>query len=467
MDELSDYNLNKGRSFRKKIFFFTLSFFFILIFFFSSSYTLSQIVGFLILVFFSILIVKPKDFFLFYGFFFTSIITSRLLVFQFFLKNGTIFIGGGDDEVYNQLAHDLAFNQLDLLDPVFLAMPYKLYLYLLAFWIKINLYFVTGSTIKNFHFLLLLLNSFLGSLVVCNIKNILNQIEILNRLLPYQKIIVFFNPFIIYYSSVLLREIIVVLFISTAIIYILSDKNVYLKIIIAIVCFVSLFFIRPSSAMLIVFFSLNYLFLNFKTYFNKILLIILVGLFIYLIIPYLDSILGKNIEMRISNIMGLAAENSMENSFGNKILQSDNKLIKLLIPFYILVSPIPPPIFTAFNFKSVIISAGSILWLFTLIFYFAFLFRFFFRTSKSKITNPKYQLYVIITANMLLFNSIIVGYGAIDPRHHLILYPIITPLVFVGQISKGFLKFKYYYLAVFYLLYFSVIGYIVLKILFS
>jgi hypothetical protein len=465
MDELRDYSLNKDRSFQKKIFFFILSFFFITIFFFSSHNTLSQIGGFLILVFLSFFIVKPKDFDLFYGFFFVSIITSRLFVFQFFLQNGTVFIGGGDDELYNQLAHDLANNQLDLLDPYFLAMPYKLFLYVLSFWIKINLYFAQGGATKNYHFLLLLLNSFLGSLVVCNIKNILRQLEILPSLLPYQKIIIFFNPFIIYYSSVLLREIIVVLFITTAITHILSDKNVFFKICIVFLCFISLLFVRPTSAMLIFLFSYTFLLLNIKTYFNKIILILFLVLIVFFIFQYVDVIIGKNLEGRFLKMSDLVSENKSENSFGAKLINSNNILIKLLIPIYILFSPIPPPIFTAFNFTSLILSAGSILWFFTIIFYFPFLFRFFFIKYNNEIRNPKYQSYIVVTAIILVFNSIIVGYGAVDPRHHLILYPIITPLVFVGKISKSFMKLKYYYLLVFYLVSSIFFGYIILKII--
>jgi hypothetical protein len=464
MDEIVN-NTSLSKNSKKNQMFFLGGFIFIMLLFFASPNTITQIVAFLILSLLGVIFLKRKSHLLFFSFFFVSIIISRLLVFEFILQNGTYFIGGGDDELFNELGNNLAKNQLNIEDPVFLAMPYKLYLYLLGFWIKLISIFNTNSLKSNFHYELLMLNSFFGALVTINVKKILLEIEVLTHLSFWHRLFVLFNPFVVYFSSVLLREIVLVYFITTALIFTISDKNILIKVTILLLCFISAFLIRPASSILILIPILIALYLKIKSSASKAVLIIsFVSLMFFYFIPNLDLILGKDVGMVQANLLEMVSDQSQVNSFGSKLIQSNNVFSKILVPFYVLISPIPPPIIGDFSIRSLLISLGAILWYLTVIIYIPFLYSYLVKRRYRKISNPNYNLFVVVTMCLLIFNTLMVGYGSLDPRHHLLLYSIITPIAFAGFNISEFSKFKFYYFGVLLFIIFFSLAYLLIKI---
>lgn len=465
MDGQLKPNVDIRRYSKSKIVLFFISLVITIISFLITSGAINQVIGFFFLLSLGVLFVRPLNQPLFFSFFFISILFSRLLVFEFLMKNGTYFIGGGDDELFNDLSHDLAANQLNTEDPVFLAMPYKLYLYLLAFWIKIVSFFDTNNGSSNFHYSLLMLNSFFGSLVVINIKNILEKVGILSYLTLLQKFFIFFNPYVIYFSSVLLREIALVYFITAALLSLFATGNKLKNLLVILICFVSAFLIRPASSLLILTMLFTFVYFKINSILLRVILIVtLSSIIVFYILPSLDALLGRDIAIAQTKVLELVTDQSAVNSLGSKLIQSNNIFSKIIVPFYILMSPLPPPIFNEITIRALIISLGSLFWFITIIIYTPILYSHIFNLNIRKIINSKYSLFVLVTASILIFNSLIVGYGSLDPRHHLVLYPIIMPVAIAGFTLSELHRYKNYYIGIFIMIIILFVFYIAIKI---
>jgi hypothetical protein len=271
-------------------------------------------------------------------------------------QNGTPYIGGGDDKLFNDVAVYFARNEIDFEDVYYLAMPYKLYLFVLSNWIK-TVAFISNETINHsYQTSLLMLNSFTGALVTVNIKKLLTYVGIYKKLSSLGVILVFFNPFLLYYSSVLLREITVVYFISTFFVTLFSAQRIDYKIAISLVCFIATFLIRPANAILIPITLGVVYFKNLKNTFSKAIFLVAIMLVSFVVIlPNINSILGKNVDSTSEMYKELALEQASGSSIGVKLIQSTNPVVKIILPIYTLLSPIPPPILTEYSFRSIII----------------------------------------------------------------------------------------------------------------
>jgi hypothetical protein len=435
--------------------------------FVSSDYSFSQIVSFTLILILSITLLSPDNWKLFLSFFLVSVIISRLLIADFMRQNGTPYIGGGDDKLFNDVAVYFARNEIDFEDVYYLAMPYKLYLFVLSNWIK-TVAFISNETINHsYQTSLLMLNSFTGALVTVNIKKLLTYVGIYKKLSSLGVILVFFNPFLLYYSSVLLREITVVYFISTFFVTLFSAQRIDYKIAISLVCFIATFLIRPANAILIPITLGVVYFKNLKNTFSKAIFLVAIMLVSFVVIlPNINSILGKNVDSTSEMYKELALEQASGSSIGVKLIQSTNPVVKIILPIYTLFSPIPPPILTDYSFRSFIISLGSISWSVILVILIPNLIKFLNSKSKTmKKENWIYFDYVLVLVPVCIIHTILVGLGSSDPRHLLLLYPTIIPIALTEFKPSDIIQYSLYYTFIFFFIFAGVLSYLLLKLI--
>jgi len=389
----------------------------------SDSYV-SEYITLLLLCLIAICTVSVNNLILFFNFFFISVIISKLIAFQYLISNNSYFASGGDDEIFNDLAVNFSKTPISLDNPEFLIPTYKLYIIILSSWVRL-LNFIYPQNI-DYHFSLLMLNSFFGASSIVYVKKIFIYFNKFNNLNIFKKNIILYNPFILFYSSVLLREIIILFFILIFF-YFLFNKTSSLRVTFIIISIFSIFLLRPTITLLLIFTLFLYLFLKFKNKILKYFLILIASIpLIFFIIPIIELISNRSLDNFSDNRIEFISSQSSSNSVGLLLIQSNSFIAKLILPIYILLSPIPPPIFL-FNFTltSLLISFGSIINFIALIFLFQKSFIFFNNKAFyiNKYTLQKKQLLVL--SIFTLSNIILVSFSSSDYRHNLIIYPFI------------------------------------------
>jgi hypothetical protein len=354
-------------------------------------------------------------------------------------QNGTPYIGGGDDKLFNDLALYFTNNEIDINDPFYLAIPYKLYLYVLSGWLKLVSIFVPYNVENNFQTVLLMLNSFWGGLVAVNLKKIIINAGVYGKLNSIKYALTFYNPFILYYSSVLMREIFLVFLILGAIAMLLSESTIRVKVLTISLCFLGTFFVRPVSALIILLASGFTIFSQIKsTKIKGLILIVLITVGLVVVLPNINIILGRDMSAEaFENLAQHSLEQASENSIGAKLVASNNPVLQLVLPFYILLSPLPPPILSDFSLRALLLSLGSVSWAICLLIYIPFCVSFYKNRKLVQLSNKKFYKYVQLTFILVVLNTFIVGYTSHDPRHLLFAYPLIIPL------ATGYAKIEY------------------------
>lgn len=415
-----------------------------------SPHPVSQYTSLLLLMGIAFILLKRENYQTFLAFFFTSIIVSKLLVMEFLATNGTTYIGGGDDQLFNDLAIYFTYNEVDITDPIYLAIPYKLYLYLLSAWIKIVSFFSNDTDNNNFHSVLLMLNSSFGALVAVNVKIMLTKAGLFNKLTSFQYLLTIFNPFILYYSAVLFREILMVFIIISSLLVLLSEMRLVFKIILILFCFSAALFVRPVNSVVILMASFMYAMQNIRS--NAVRIAIIGGIagFILLyLIPNIGELLGRDVSSEsLEKYSELTMDQASDNSIGAVVVGSKNPIIQMIVPVYVLFSPIPPPIVTEFTFRALVLSLGSISWFVSVILFLPFIKEFYKKRKEYKIADIHYYRFVAICTVVGVLNILMVAFSSHDPRHNLFVYPLIIPMALRGITHNYFEKYKGYFITI-------------------
>lgn len=393
----------------------------------SSNSYISEYITLLLLCLIAICTVSLKNLILFFNFFLISIITSKLIAYQYLISNNSYFASGGDDQIFNDLAINFSKTPISLDNPDFLIPSYKLYIIILSTWVRL-LNFIYPQNI-DYHFSLLMLNSFFGASSIVFIKKIFIYFNKFNNLSFIKRTIILFNPFILYYSSVLLREI-VLLFFILVFFYFLFNTTSSLRKTFIIISIISIFLIRPTVTILLIISLFFYSFLHLKSRILKFFYFLILTIpIIFFIIPIVELISNRSLDNFSDDRIEFISNQSSSNSIGLLLIQSNSFIAKLILPIYILLSPIPPPIFL-FNFTltNILISFGSIINFISLIFLLqkcANLFTNKFIYISNYILQKKQLLIISI---FTLSNMIMVSFSSSDYRHNFIIYPFLLLL---------------------------------------
>ena len=227
---------------------FSFAIFISLLFILFSKNNVHQFLTLFLVLLASFFFINNKDKKLFYSFFFICFLFSRIIALELIFKNGSFFTDGKDDEFFNIAAQALFDSNFNLIEPYFVLAPYKLFILTLGFWIKILNFLSFGfASSDSYHYSFLIINNFIGALSVIYLRKIIYKLNIIKELRGYKLYFILFSPILIYYSSVLLREIWVIMFFIIGMYFLICKnlKNNFLKL---FVISIALFFIRPFNA---------------------------------------------------------------------------------------------------------------------------------------------------------------------------------------------------------------------------
>lgn len=431
-----------------------------------SPHALSQIISLGLLSAISLVLYNKQHHKLLFGYFFLSIVISKLLVYDFLRVNGTTFIGGGDDQVFTDMALYFTDHELDLSDPFYTAVPYKLYVFILTEWINLVRFFSGEPNNQHFHSVLLMLNSFYGATIAVNVKRIMIHAGIMDKIKSYTYALTLFNPFLLYYSSVLLREIFMVLLIVTTIYALLSDMKLIGKVLIIFLCFLGAVFVRPVNSVIILIASFIYMMQSIRSVKVRVFIIGTIAAFIlFYIVPNIGKLLGRDVSPESFNKFSeLTLSQASESSIGAKLVQSSNPLIQAILPLYVLLSPIPPPFVSDLSLKAFLISLGVVSWIFSLVLYFPFIQTFYKERKEIAVNQIHYYRFVLISSIVAGINVLIVGFSSHDPRHNLFIYPLLIPMALTNIRKEYFTKYKMYFFLLLTMLVSFLLFYVIYKL---
>ena len=370
--------------------------------------------------------------------FFVYIVLGHILAWSYYIDHGNFFIGGGDDELFYDYAIDFAKNGFDTSNPLFVAVTFKAYMYILGWYI--NFLNLLGVRTTNYFFDLLLLNNAAGAFAIATIYQIVKEKISQEILFKYCLLVILF-PTIAYFSSSLLREVYVYLSLALVILIITNRQYILFKIVFIALIVIFVAFIRIASAILILSLPLTYLIYSIKRIHLKAILF----LFIFITAVYLyqkfSELQNFDLSEKGESYNDLVASESTSNSIGALLKSSDNPIFIAARFIYTLYSPIPPPIFKKVNLNTAIMSVGSFMWYFLLPAYI-------FSLWNNKIFQDiKLNRLMKSFAITFLFSVFIVTITSGDPRHLHFLYPFIL----LGAIQYSFArkhtynKFLFYY----------------------
>ena len=386
--------------------------------------------------------------------FFVYVILGHFLAWSYYIDHGNFFIGGGDDKLFYDYAVDYAQNGFDRSDPLFVAITFKAYVYVLGGYIDfLN---ILGISTTNYFFDLLLLNNAAGAFGIVTIYQIVKDRISQDVLFKYCLLIILF-PTIAYFSATLLREVYVYLSLTIVALLITNRQYIVFKIVFIGLIVVFVAFIRTASAILILSLPLTYFIYSIKkTHIKVIVFFIIFGVLIYLYQEY-SGLQDFDISGKRESYNDLVASEASSDSIGALLKSSNNPIFIAARYIYTLYSPIPPPIFKKVNLNTTIISIGNFMWYFLLPAYI-------FSLWNNKIfQNIKINRLMKSFALTFLFSVFIVTITSGDPRHLHFLYPFIL----LGAVQYNFArkhkynKFLFYYSIIAVLL---VVAYFILKI---
>lgn len=389
----------------------------------------SVLIAFLFLLSFGCLLLRGVSRKLFFLSFFINILVSIIFHFYFLRANGLPFTQGGDEKTYYDFSLSIYHHGITSLGEIYLFIPYKAYVLLLAGWMKL-LNFI-GITDPSIPFNLRLLNDFVGGFIPVISFHIFSLFFDKIKARKYSLYILLF-PLTIYYSATLLREVYVTVPFLLIVYLTLSPQfNRAIRIFLIGGLCVFTFFIRPASAAMIVSFPFFYVFFkkgsNYKFSYLKKSIIPLLFLASLLIFHQFNS---RSINETHSGYSELSASAASGNSVGSLLVSSHNPIAKLAMPVYIAYSPIPPPIFSEVNIYNTFISIGSIWWYVIFPLYILLI---------IKILKRKdvFSGFIKASGVTVLFSLALVSVTSMDPRHIQFIYPI--------ALFGGLFYYKNYY----------------------
>lgn len=390
----------------------------------------------------SFFFINNRDKKLFYYFFFLSFLFSRIIALELIFENGTFFTNGQDDEFFNNAAQALFDSNFDLVQPYFILAPYKLFILFLGFWIKILNFLSFGfASSDSYHYSFLIINNFIGSFSVIYLRKIIYKLNIIKDLKGYKLYFILFSPIVIYYSSVLLREIWIIMFFVIGMYFLISKnlKNNFIKL---SAISIALFFIRPFNAAVFLLMVFSWQFLSIRNVFTKSIILFIFPLTILYFIFSIDSFFVFSLLNSMENMNNFILDNVSENSIGKILFQSNSIIIVYLIrPLYILISPFPPPFFTDYSIISFLKSFNGLVWVVTLPFYFLFLLNFLKKSTFYKKNNYDLYKYVLVVSLLMLVNTLAINFFTGNPRHNSFIYILVYPFL-IYFISKEKVFFK-------------------------
>ena len=181
-----------------------------------------------------------------------------------------------------------------------------------------------------------------------------------------------------------------------------------------------------------------------KNYIRIIYLIILCFLIFILFIPNLEIISTRNLDNYFQNQVEFITSQADNNSIGMLLLQSNSFIVKIILPIYILLSPLPPPILLFnINLTSIFISFGSIINFIS----FIFLIQKGISISNKNILHNNFTLRrrnLFLISIFVFSNVILVGYSSADYRHNLIIIPFLLLITMpTGRFKRGSVNLYY------------------------
>ena len=330
-------------------------------------------------------------------------------------------------------------------------MPYKFYILIHGTYFDL-LKLIGISDFNVLHSLLL--NAFIGACTSVYIYKIIDLIINESKLKEFYTICVISFPLSIFYFCNLLREGILVFFLMVVIFQTLnSGSSISKRVFIILFIILCSFFVRPASAFFIAAFPASSLLFNSKEIRRKSIpvLIILIALLLF----YKNDIYNRDIKDTQEMYRELSSQTSSDNSIGLKLIKSDNLIFRILSVPYIILSPIPPPIFKNFNFNSFFISIGSILWYIYL--------PIFFLSIKKFAKQIEFRKIIVQYMATFILSSILVTQTSADPRHLILFYPIsiFFSVLYIFRYKNEFFHFLLNYTMISII---CIIGYLIIKL---
>jgi|GEM_PF-6131470 len=387
--------------------------------------------------------------------FFVYVVFGHLLAWSFYRDHTNFFIGGGDDQLFYDLALSFAREGFDVLDPHYIGLSSKGYVHILASYVSV-LDFL-GFKGKSYFFDLLFINNALGAFTISAVYGLVRNRLNVKLKLRFCLFLVFF-PFVLYYSSTLLRDVCVMISLSTVACLIASNLKSYLKGMLIALVIMILATIRPASALFVLTLPVSFVLLSIKSFFWR--SSIAIGILAGAIILYVQfsSLYGVQIDASNEMYNNLVEQEASGDSIGAKLRASKNPVLVVANTIYTLYSPIPPPIFKDISFRNGVLSIGSFLWYFLLPAYF---FSVWWNYKKQNIN--RFDLMMKSFSITFISSLIIISFTSGDTRHLLFLYPFVLLGVFqyINQKKQAYVNF----LAIYSLFAIIVVGgYIALKI---
>lgn len=356
-----------------------------------------------------------------------------LISLNFEINNGSPFLGGGDDQLFYESVIDLArgFTPDVYLD----AISYQGYLYTHEYFYRFLIFFFPETT-SYIH--MVILNGFAGAVIPALIYQICTRYFSIALSVSISVFIAFF-PHLVYYSSIMLRDIWVAMFLVLVLHTLLTRSNFLVKIfIIALILYATLYF-RVASMLLICVFILSYFFFSQKQVVLRFISVLLVSLIGVSFVLFPEVVIERRFDETLQNYNEILESSADEGSLGRQLRSSNNPIIFSIGIAYLLYSPLPPPFLKKQKLHYFIISLGCVLWYMMIpAVFFGIV-----RHSKMEKTSAIAYSYLMF----LLVTLIVVNYSTGSARHIVFIYPVALVFAYdyIVHFGRRYRKFLFGY----------------------